>query len=1088
MTEERKLVTILFADVTGSTSLGEELDPEDVRALMGRYYDHAQHVIPAHGGTLEKFIGDAVMAVFGLPQAYGDDAERAVAAACALRDAVGTDPFLSARIQLRVGVNTGEVVATTNPAGSDFLVTGDAVNVAARLQQSANPGEILAAERTADAAQSAFLFGRERQIRARGKTQRLRAFPVGTPRAVRRIPRPPFVGRRQDLLQLELLRTRAVEERQPQLVSILAPAGTGKSRLVEEFLDQLDATTGFQVAFARCPPYGQTLTYWPLRGLLTELLGTSADPGTKAVAQAFASAGHAPADAEHLAARVLATLGIERDGGAGDSADREATFNAWRLLVEALARQAPRILVFDNLHWASNSLLDLVEHIMHPRTQAPLLIIALSRPELLDRRPAWGGGRPNFTALALRPLSDEQTRDLVGRLVEGLPEPLRRQIAERSGGNPFFAIELAREHAESALSGDEVGLALPDTVHAAILARLDRLSPNERAVLQAASVAARTFYPAMLLAVLDGVRHEALDAALDQLVAGDLIAPAEGDAYTFRHILIREVAYGTLARAERVRLHAGIAAWLESYAAGRVDEFAELIAYHYREAVVLARQSAVPLALPIRPDRAVHFLERAAVLASRSGAYVEARNHLESAITLAPETEHVHLYEHLGDCIPPDVGTLAAEAYEKALERWRAADAPNPLTGARLNRKLLMAATRWGAWLPGEPQKEEVLARLLREAQRLSEVAGDAEERWRVRLAAVYFDTWHATLPPELAALNTSRAVALEAASHFERLCDWTAFSESLDIYAWLSMNAGDHDGALRSSERRLAALDLSAAERGDALSMIARAYFNLGQYDECIATIRDGLANLRPGESVAPLATGGSRAPHIMPFAFGISRAAQAAWYVGRWDELEAFRPAAEQALEETQHEPGRGLTWYYFVALHIALAREDRSAADAASAMFERLFDSRYDDEWYLLFRAYRADDPAVLLEPRQEVWPDATLYPETLMFLSERDVAAPPELLQPAGEEARRERIAFPLHCAAIAEALAAQDYARLATAIDEAEASQMIPHAARMRIVLAQHNGDRAQLERARPVLERLADRQFLRRLAEIEATC
>src|SRR5215472_4935140 len=242
MPEERKLVTILFADVTGSTALGEALDPEDVRALMGRYYQHALRVIADHGGTLEKFIGDAVMAVFGLPQAHGNDAERALAAALALRAAVADDLLLSVRLLLRIGVNTGEVIATRDPSAGDFLVTGDAVNAAARLQQAASPGEILAGERTVAAGRASFHFGEARYIAVKGKSLPLTVFPLAWPRPARELSRPPLIGRRRELAQLGLLRDAALEERHPQLVSIIAPAGTGKTRLLEEFLAGLDPT------------------------------------------------------------------------------------------------------------------------------------------------------------------------------------------------------------------------------------------------------------------------------------------------------------------------------------------------------------------------------------------------------------------------------------------------------------------------------------------------------------------------------------------------------------------------------------------------------------------------------------------------------------------------------------------------------------------------------------------------------------------------------------------------------------------------------------------------------------------------------
>jgi class 3 adenylate cyclase len=1072
MPEERKLVTILFADVTGSTTLGDTLDPEDVRALMARYYEHARQVVADYGGTLEKFIGDAVMAVFGLPQAHGDDAERALAAALALRTAVGDDALLGERLLLRMGINTGEVVATRDPSRGDFLVTGDAVNVTFRLQQSANPGEILVSERTAGATQAAFFFGRQRLVKIKGKGERARVLPLTCARTARRGARPPLVGRRQDLLQLALLRTRALEERQPQLVSIIAPAGTGKTRLLEEFLAQLDPSDGFEVATARCPPYGQTLTYWPLRGLLNGLLGDDTSP--RAVAAVFLQAGHAPDDAARLASRVLATLGIEHEGSSDAVTDREAIFNAWRLLVEALARRAPRIVVFEDLHWASDSLLDLVEHIMHPRTQAPLLIVVLSRPELLDRRPMWGGGRQSFTALSLRPLSEEQTRELVGRLMEGLPATQREHIVQRAGGNPFFAIELARGLAERVVAGEPLTANdLPDTVHAAVLARLDLLAANERAVLQAAAVGGRVFHPAALRSVLAGMEPEAIATAVDGLLARDLIAPAEGGLYAFQHILFREVAYGTLSRAERVRMHAATAAWLEEYAAGRLDENTELIAYHYHEAVALARQSAVPLALPIDPARAVHFLARAGELAGRSGAFVEARSHLQSAIALAPEADQAHLLELLGDCVYPLFGETAVAAYRQALDRWRATGGQDALVGARLLRKLLIACVRWGARRPGDKDLVRELAQLRAEARRLAEAAGDEDELWRVRVADLFWPDWRGDLTLEQA--EAGRPVALAAAAHFEARGDWAAFSEALDAYCSLSLRLGDHRDALEAAERRLAAPELPAAERGDVLTTVARAHFNLGDYERCMAAIREPLLQIGPGESVTHLSA-------------GASLAACAAWYIGRWDELGLFTTAVEQAWEQSQHEPRWGLQFGYFVALHVALAREDHAAADAAVNVLERLATPDRAAEWNHLILAYRDDDVGRLLEParRLRAWSITTPFPEVLMFLSERGRRALRGLLEPAAIEARTERIAFPLYCVRIAEALAAGDDAALAAAIDAAEGYGMIPHAARMRIVLARRTGDRSQLERARPTLERLGDRQFLRRLEEVAA--
>ena len=600
LSEERKLVTILFAEVDSASSFDETLDPEDVTAFMSRYHTHIQQIITSHGGTLEKLDDDSAMAIFGLPQVYGDEAERACAAALALHNALESNEGQDEHLQLQIGIATGEVVAKSNSSTETYDVKGEVVKIVTRLQQAANLEETLVDERTAQAAQASYMFGEDRSIKLKGKKQPLRAFPLTEVRQVRQIDRPVLVGRRQDLLQLELLKGRVLEEQRPQLVSIIASAGIGKSRLLEEFLSRLDPSEGFQHATARCLPYGQSLPYWPLHGLLAELLNSEIDK--QKIIDAFVHGGHVPEDASRLAEYVLTTLSMEQE----ESTDREHMFSAWRLLIEALAHQTSRIIAFEDLHWASDSLLDLVEHIMHPRAQAPLLVIALSRPELLDRRPNWGGGRKNFIMLNLEPLSTVQTRELVGRLMTALPPELCKRIAERSGGNPFFAIELVRAVVEQGITDNDAELdILPDTVHAAVLARLDRLSPVQREIVQAAAVVGRSFHPTMLQSVLNDVQSDEIEAALEALLMRNLIVPAEEDSYTLRHVLIRDVAYGTLSRAERIRLHAAIVRSLEPFAAEHPDEYMELFAYHYREASLLARQSSIPLELPFDLNRAL---------------------------------------------------------------------------------------------------------------------------------------------------------------------------------------------------------------------------------------------------------------------------------------------------------------------------------------------------------------------------------------------------------------------------------------------------------------------------------------------------
>jgi class 3 adenylate cyclase/tetratricopeptide (TPR) repeat protein len=922
MPEERKLVTILFADVTGSTALGESLDPEDVRALMSRYYAHARVVVASHGGTIEKFIGDAVMAVFGLTQAHGDDAERALAAAMALRAAVANDEILGQSFQLRIGVNTGEVVATSDQSSGDFLITGDAVNVAARLQQHTSPGEITAGERTANAARTAFVFDEPRMVEVKGKKLPLRVFPLKGVLSTRKVFRPPFVGRKADLMQLELLKERILEEEIPQLISIVAPAGTGKTRLLEEFLKRIDPDEGFEVAMVRCLPYGQTLTYWPLRGLLDGLL-VGAEVTKERIQAIFTASGYKIEDASRLSDLILATLGIESDAtGAGD---RESIFMAWRLLIEAFAQQSPRILVFEDLHWASDSMLDLVEHVISVRTHARLLLIVLSRPELLDRRPTWGGGRQNFTALALQPLSTKLTQDLIKQLTADFPEEVRRQIVERSGGNPFFALELVRGLNERGITSENVMLdVLPDTVHAAVLARLDLLSKYERTALQVASVASRSIRPEMLRAVRDDFSDQQIDTAVSGLIERDMLVPSEGGMLTFRHILIRDVAYGTLSRAERIRLHSRIAAWLETAAGDQLDQYTEVIAYHYREAVTLGRQAAVPKPMPVETARAVRYLERAGELASHAGAFVEAESYLKDAVKLAPQSEQLRLNEKLGDCLM--WGDAVVKGYSTALEGWRAEGEQGPIIGARLLRKLLVAYNR----ASNRPEREE-LEPLWKQAGQLAELAGDEAELWRYRVAAKGWLLEKSFVRGNIDEVEAQDALATcqAAAAFFERQQDWRFLDDTLNILASFMGTVGAHSDTLAISRRRLAIPGVTTKERGDATGTMAGTYFLLGDYAQCITTIREALAALHPGEP-------------IEYFAGATSIAMWAMYISGRWDEAPSLLNAVSQIWERLQLRPGAGVVIFdgFLTAMMLAKAREDRPMLDMATSAIERMF----------------------------------------------------------------------------------------------------------------------------------------------------
>ncbi|HET9921402.1 MAG TPA: adenylate/guanylate cyclase domain-containing protein [Ktedonobacteraceae bacterium] len=1060
MPEERRLVTVLFADVVGSTSLGDLFDPEDVRTLMGRYYEHARRVVDAHGGTIEKFIGDAVMAVFGLTQAHEDDAERALVSALILRKAIADDEILGEPFQLRMGINTGEVVATSDHSSGDFLITGDTVNVAARLQQNASADEIIVSARTFDAAQSAFVFEEARLIEAKGKREPLRVYPLKCVREARIVKRPPFVGRKRDLMQLQLLEARVIEEERPQLVSIVAPAGTGKTRLLEEFLRRLDTDEGFQMAAVRCLrclPYGQTLTYWPLRGLLDGLLAEQ-EISKPPVMSVFTQAGYTNEDAARLADIILTTLGVESE--ATTTIDRESLFAAWRLLIEAFARQTPRILIFEDLHWASDSMLDLVEYITHQHTRARLLLIVLSRPELLDRRPTWGGGRQNFTSIALQPLTTAQTGDLVQRLSTNLSDEMRQKIAERCGGNPFFALELVRGLAERGATGDGTDT-LPDTVHAAVQARIDLLNRQERMVLQVASVASRGIRPAMLQAVLDEYNLRQIETALEGLISRDMLVLADGDTYTFRHILIRDVAYSTISRAERIRLHGKIAAWLEaaSSAIGQLDAYAELIAYHYREAVRLARQSAIPRPMPRETERAVYFLERAGELAGRSSSFAEAREHLRDAIVLAPESEHLRLYEKLGDSLV--WGDSMLEAYRSALELWHTRDQQDTLIGARLLRKRLLAY-----YNTNEHLEAKELDALWSEAQQFVEQARDEAESWRFRIAQLDRLLSNALLRGNISETEQSEGLLTcqAAAAFFEQQQDWAALDMTLDKWATFCLSIGAHVEAIAISQRRLAIPGITTRERGSAIQTLAVTHFLLADFAQCIAIVREALSALRPGEPMEYLAE-------------ALSTAMWAAYFSGRWDEAPSLLVALSEVWERLQLRPGADRMVFdaYMAALELAKAREDRPAIDMAASTLERILPESPGNKDFIA--AVRDGEPGKFDLEHIGVGVPGLF----LSFFSEAGLPPPPKLMQESVFQND-----MTIRCRQIAQALLDDDNVALSSAIDDAEAHGLIVHATRMRVVLAQRTHDRSQLDRARPTLERLTDRLFLRRLQEVEA--
>jgi len=1057
MAEERRVVTIVFADVTGSTALGESSDPEDVRALLGRYYAIAREVVAAHGGTLEKFIGDAVMAVFGIPQAHGDDAERALAAAVALREGVARDPQ-TRTLALRMGVNTGEVVATRETAGGDFLVTGDAVNVAARLQQSAEPGTIVAGERTRRAVRG-FRFAEPQQLTVKGKKEPIVANVLLEGHAEQRAPRAPFLGRDHDLAQLRLVAERAFSERRPQLVTITAPAGTGKSRLVDEFVARLGQ--GVAVATAQCLPYGAAVTFLPLRSLARGLLRAETDAEIPArLRAAFAAASYADQDCARLASVIGATLG---DASASERHDRDETFSAWRALIETLAAKGPLVVVFEDLHWASDTLLDLVEHVTVARTNAPLVMVALARPELLDRRSAWGGGRRSFTSLALEPLSDSETRQLVVVLTEGVPANIADRIVERAGGNPFFAGELVRAYEASRREGaNDSDIVLPDTVHATVLARIDGLPDRDRKVLEYAAVTGRTARAGAIGALLPDLGADDIADSLEVLVEREFLVAQAARAYTFRHIVIREVAYATLPRAERVRAHVRLASWLGEQGETQANELAELIAYHYRQALALTPGGRLPEGLA--PETVLAALERAARLASAAGAYAEARQQLDEAIRLAPESDRLRLFELLGDLM--QFGDDAIRGYAEAFERWRGTDGADDLTGARLLTKRLGVAGRWAGSLT-RPLEDGEFKRLGAEARRLLEAAPDDVLSAKLACAIAFQQTGAGVADATaIAPLERSVRSALEL---FVARDDAEAQSESLDALAAVHRAAGNYAAAADAQQRRLAMSDrLGILERVDAISVLLWDLVYLGRYSDAVAA-SSSIKVLRPGEPEYVLA-------HATAWA------TYAAMLCGEWDRALELADRLVTLYEDAPFSSARFTYPGWAGALRVARARQDetrvaryRSVCRAVANLGELPPDRRRPWEALIETDARAAREALVGYGPR-----DRKGELVALILLEARETISEEELLV-----LERQSIADPPTLAlriALARALSG-DAQALRAAIARLDDGELLADAARAAALLALRTNDNADRADAERRLRALGDRDYLQKLAE-----
>jgi class 3 adenylate cyclase len=599
--EERKVVSVLFVDLVGFTGRADRADPEDVRATLRPYHERVKADIERFGGTVEKFIGDAVMAVFGAPVAHEDDAERAVRSGLRVLETIEELVEEGLELAVRAAVTTGEAVVAlgARPERGEGIVTGDVVNTAARLQSAAPVGVLLVDELTMRSAEAAITFEPLEAVAAKGKSDPIPVWRVigarsrvGQPEAATRSP---FIGRQHERALLLETFLRAERESSMQLVTVVGEPGIGKSRLVTELRATLDERPELVTwRHGRCLPYGEGITFWALGEIVKAEAGIlesddqqlAASKLDEVLVPLFADA----SERAWFASRVGPLVGA---GGDGSAVTREEAFTAWRQFLEAMAARRPSIFVLEDLHWADQAMLDFVEHVLGWSTPVPALLLCTARPELFERSPNWGGGQRNATTISLSPLSAEESGSLLHALLDRtvLPAETQSVLLERTGGNPLYAEQFARMLLER---GDVERLAVPETLQALVTARLDTLPPDLKAVLQDASVIGRVFWTGAV-AEMTGRPRDDIRRDLNELARRDFVRPVRvssiygEDELSFWHALVRDVAYQQIPRSVRADKHVAAARWVEASARDRLDDHAEILAHHFQQAMELSR-------------------------------------------------------------------------------------------------------------------------------------------------------------------------------------------------------------------------------------------------------------------------------------------------------------------------------------------------------------------------------------------------------------------------------------------------------------------------------------------------------------------
>ncbi|MDP9273872.1 MAG: AAA family ATPase [Chloroflexota bacterium] len=849
--DERKLVSVLFADLVGSTSLGEQLDPERLQVLLATYFGAMARVIEGWGGTVEKYIGDAIMAVFGVPSVHEDDAQRAINAALDMLSTLETlNRDFSARhgveIQIRIGICTGDVVAPIGGPPGQMIVTGDAVNTAARLEAAAGPRDILVGERTHEAARNQFRFDEPLGLELKGKTGQIQAWAVTgrvtTPGEIQARLQAPMVGRDRELRTLTDALDEAVESGEPRLVLVFGPAGIGKSRLAREFIEAARvAHKGLTVLRGRCLSAGDGITFWALGEIVRGAFGFSLDDAAD-VAQLrladgvrllLARVGTQEADVEQTYFSLATSAGLHVPNNPVEAMrpDKVAMelARAWPRFATAQAEDAPLIVFVEDLHWADGQLLDILDA-LRARSRGPILLLATARPEFAEDHADFSMAREGSSSITLRPLPEREA----SRMVEGLlgwdtvPEAIQARIVDQAEGNPFFLEQLIGGLAETGAlvrTGEGWELQdlattprLPDTIQAVLSARIDRLDADEKRVLQEAAVVGRTFWPAAVEALTNGESVPDLLASLEGkgLIVARPVSSFGGELeYAFKHALIHDVAYGAVSLARRARSHATVGEWLETIA-GEADEgLLELVAHHYRAALLA---DGADLAWIDDPDRRSLIRDRAVPVLIAAGAVARRRNAIERSIELHhaalaladTDDERKRIYEELGDDHDGAYhGEASVEAWDQALALHRSGDDDEAI--ARICVKAARACVvYWGGFAKRTPGAtvdayiDEGLAR-----------THDTSTRgWLLGLRGRAGEAWSSEGLPDPVAPEDRVRASEEAAEIARSLEDGDLGVLALRSLGGSALLAGDTRRALELANQELEVVDDVAAPR----------------------------------------------------------------------------------------------------------------------------------------------------------------------------------------------------------------------------------------------------------------------------------